>query len=323
MTITAVSLFAGVGGIDLGLERAGVRVVAAVEIDTPARGVIADRFPHIRLFNDVTEVTGEQLRDAGFVPERGLVAEGFPCQDVSKAGRRAGMGRGTRSGLFWEVDRLVGELAPRWVLIENVPGLLSSNGGRDMGTVLRSLAERGYGYAYRVLDAQHFGVPQRRRRVFIVGCLGDAAGPSEVLLEPGNCSGDDRTRPQGREEPATAAAHSPATRSRRLTFQKVVRPQTDQHPDVWQERRVAATLSGFDSGPSRTIELVIEPDGVRRLTPLEWERLQGFPDDWTAYSSGRPQADSPRYAQMGNAVAVPCVEWIASRIVAYEEGLTK
>ena len=138
------------------------------------------------LFPDVSEVTGDQLRDAGFVPERGIICGGFPCQDLSVAGRGAGMDRdsGTRSALFWEIDRLLGELAPRWVLLENVPGLLSHGHGRTMGAVLGALGERGYGFAYRVLDAQHFGIPQRRRRVFIVGCLGDDRRPVEVLLEP-------------------------------------------------------------------------------------------------------------------------------------------
>lgn len=219
MTLTAVSLFAGIGGIDLALQRAGVEVVAAVEIDPAARGVLADRFPDVKLFNDVCEVTGDELRAAGFVPDRGILAGGWPCQDLSVAGRRAGLG-GARSGLFWQVVRLLAELGPRWFLLENVPGLLSAvcpgdpadagaeqlavEGEHDgltrgrgacpggcmdahggaMGLVVGSLADLGYGLAWRVLDAQFFGVPQRRRRVFFVGRLGDGGGSVEVLLEP-------------------------------------------------------------------------------------------------------------------------------------------
>lgn len=187
--LTAVSLFAGVGGFDLALERAGVKVCAAVEIDKNARGVLAHRFPNTHLFNDVTEVTGEQLRAAGFVPERGIITGGFPCQDLSVAGKRAGLA-GKRSGLFWEIVRLVDELSPKYLILENVPGLLSSNQGRDFGVVLDALDERGYGLAWRVLDAQNFGVPQRRRRVFIVGCLGDGERASEILALSESLRGD-------------------------------------------------------------------------------------------------------------------------------------
>lgn len=220
--MTGVSLFAGVGGLDRAMETHGVRVVAAVEIDNAARGVLADRFPNTTLFPDVTKVTADELLAAGFTPDRGIVTAGFPCQDLSVAGRRKGMGEGTRSGLFWHIIRLAAELRPRWLVLENVPGLLSATcpcpgdescirAGRSvlcdgelhavtdggacvggciethggvMGAVLGALGELGYGYAYRVLDAQHFGVPQRRRRVVIVGCLGDERRPVEVLLEP-------------------------------------------------------------------------------------------------------------------------------------------
>jgi len=179
--MNAVSLFAGVGGFDLALERAGVPVVAAVEWDKQAAGVLAHRFPNTKLFGDVQEVTGDDLRGAGFVPDSGILTGGFPCQDLSVAGKRAGLA-GERSGMFWEITRLVQDLYPKWIILENVPGLLSSNGGRDMGTVLGALADLGYGVGYRVLDAQFFGVPQRRRRVFIVGCLGDdGTAPAKVL----------------------------------------------------------------------------------------------------------------------------------------------
>lgn len=166
-----------------------MKVVAAVEIDKNARGVLAHRFPNSTLFNDVTEVTGEQLISAGFVPERGIITGGFPCQDLSVAGKRAGLA-GKRSGLFWQIARLIDELTPQYFILENVPGLLSSNGGGDFGAVLRALVERGYGVSYRVLDAQYFGVPQRRRRVFIVGSFGDTgAATSEILALTEGLSG--------------------------------------------------------------------------------------------------------------------------------------
>lgn len=177
----AVSLFAGVGGFDLALERAGVPVVASVEIDKHARGVLQQQFPNTTLLEDVKNVTGDQLRELGFEGSDGIIVGGFPCQDLSVAGKRAGLAGG-RSGLFWEICRILDETKTKWFVLENVPGLLSSNEGRDMGTVIQALVERGYGVAYRILDAQYFGVAQRRRRIFIVGCLGNnGSAPAEVL----------------------------------------------------------------------------------------------------------------------------------------------
>lgn len=178
---TAVSLFAGVGGFDLALERAGVKVVASVEIDKKAQDVLRRRFPDSTIFGDITGVTGEQLINTGFDPANGIITGGFPCQDLSVAGKRAGL-EGARSGLFWEICRLLDETRAQNFILENVPGLLSSNGGKDMAVVVQALVERGYRIAWRVLDAQYFGVPQRRRRVFIVGCLGNSGrSPEEIL----------------------------------------------------------------------------------------------------------------------------------------------
>ena len=173
--MNAVSLFAGVGGFDLALQRNGVEVVASVEIDKKAQEVLRRRFPNSTIFGDITEVTGEQLISAGFNPDNGIITGGFPCQDLSVAGKRAGLA-GKRSGLFWEICRLLDETGAQNFILENVPGLLSSNNGRDMAAVLEALVQRGYRVGWRVLDAQYFGVPQRRKRVFIVGCLGDGGG---------------------------------------------------------------------------------------------------------------------------------------------------
>lgn len=200
--LTAVSLFAGIGGIDLALERAGVRVVAAVEIDPAARAILARHFPHTALFTDVTEVSGDDLRAAGFVPERGILAAGWPCQGNSVAGRRGGMGD-PRSGLWMHVARLLAELRPAWFLGENVPGLYSVNGGDDIAVVRGDLARCGYWWAERILDAQRFGVPQRRRRVIFVGHSGNRAAPVEVLLEPESSTGD--PAPRGTARPDVAA----------------------------------------------------------------------------------------------------------------------
>lgn len=191
MSLSHVSLFAGVGGADLGMEAVGIDTVLACEIDKHARAVLGHRFPHATLHDDVRKLTGDDIRRAGAVPERTILSGGFPCQPFSVAGRRRGMGGDDERGdLYWQISRILSEFPARWVVLENVPGLLSIDGGRTFGTILGDLADLGYGVAYRVLDAQFFGVPQRRRRVFIVGCLGDDRRPVEVLLEPEGRAGD-------------------------------------------------------------------------------------------------------------------------------------
>ena len=249
--LTLVSLFAGIGGFDLAAERARIRPVAAVEIDAQAQGVLRHRFPEATLFSDVHEVTGDDLRRAGFVPERGILTGGFPCQPFSVAGRRRGMGGGDDRGeLYWQISRLLGELAPRWVVLENVPGLLSIDGGRTFGTILGDLARLGYGFAYRVLDAQHFGVAQRRRRVFIVGCLGDPARAAQVLLEPESRSGDPASRV------SAWAGTAGSARSRSLTTRV---GQLDEQDTANLVVTHALTAEGHDAsedGTGRGVPLV-------------------------------------------------------------------
>ena len=181
--MNVLSLFSGVGGLDLGLERAGMTTVAQCEWDAKCQQVLARHWPDVPRWGDVSDVRGSDL------PDCDLVAFGSPCQDLSVAGKRAGMVEGeTRSGLFYEAIRIIKELqdeqrGPAWVVWENVVGALSSNGGRDFGAVLDSLADLGaVDIQWRVLDAQWFGVPQRRRRVFVVARLNPgAAGRPEVL----------------------------------------------------------------------------------------------------------------------------------------------
>ena len=180
--MTGVSLFAGVGGFDLAMQRQGVRVVASVEIDKKCNEVLAKHFPDATQFDDVTTVKGSDLIGAGFNSSRGIIAGGFPCQDVSVAGKRAGLA-GARSGLFWEAARIVEEAQSEYFILENVPGLLSSNKGADFGVVIGTMADLGYSIGWRVLDAQYFGVPQRRKRVFIVGRRSSESSIAEILFK--------------------------------------------------------------------------------------------------------------------------------------------
>jgi len=180
--LTGVSLFAGVGGFDLAMERQGVNVVAAVDIDKKCQDLLVKQFPNTKIFDDVTELKGSDLIGAGFNPSAGIITGGFPCQDVSVAGKRAGLA-GARSGLFWEVARIVEETQTEYFVLENVPGLLSSNDGKDFGVVIGTLADLGYSVSWRLLDAQYFGVPQRRKRIFIAGRRAINGSAAEILFK--------------------------------------------------------------------------------------------------------------------------------------------
>ena len=298
----AVSLFAGVGGFDLALERNGVEVVATCEIDKHAQKILTRHFPKAKLFADVTTLTGEDLFNAGF-DSSGIIVGGFPCQDVSVAGKRAGLtnadGTHTRSGLFWQVVRLLQETKAQYFILENVPGLLSSNSGRDFGTVIGALDELGYGIAWRILDAQYF-VPQRRRRIFIVGCLGDDGGtPSEILaiaegragyLEKGEQKGKATARKVGASSEVFGQSgygdYSPGVKTLNASMVKlpedsIVIPFTPSSFAQYEEGVGTLRSNGGDlGGGSETLLALSKPEipTVRRLTPTECERLQGFPE---------------------------------------------
>ena len=159
--LTFGSLFAGIGGLDLGLERAGMRCLWQVEIDDYANRVLSKHWPDVARYRDVRECGKHNLAPVD------LVCGGFPCQDVSLAGKRAGL-EGKRSTLWGEFARIVGELRPQWVLAENVPGLRSSDNGRFFGNVLRDLAACGYDAEWDCIPAAAVGAPHRRDRIFIV-----------------------------------------------------------------------------------------------------------------------------------------------------------
>ena len=168
-----LSLFSGVGGFDMGLENAGMKTIYQCEWDKNATAVLEQHWPYVPRWGDITTLTGKEVLDQGIPPD--VVAWGSPCQDLSVAGRRTGL-EGTRSGLFYEGIRIIKELRketnneyPRISIWENVVGALNSNGGADFGVILDEMAEAGaLAIEWSVLDAQYFGVPQRRRRCFVI-----------------------------------------------------------------------------------------------------------------------------------------------------------
>jgi len=192
--LTMGSLFAGIGGFDLGFERAGFETRWQVEWDQHASGVLARHWPDVARYGDIREVSGHELEPVD------VITFGSPCQDLSVAGKRAGLD-GNRSSMFFEALRVFREMrdvtngrSPALVVWENVPGVFSSNSGRDFAHVLAGLAELGaVDIAWRVLDAQFFGVAQRRRRLFVVADFGGERAAA-VLFEPESVRGNPPAR---------------------------------------------------------------------------------------------------------------------------------
>lgn len=329
----------------------GWHAVAFAEVDPFPSAVLAHRFPTVPNLGDFTKI---EASDVGTID---LLVGGTPCQSFSIAGQRLGLDD-PRGNLTLEYLALAGRLKPRWIVWENVPGVLSIDGGRTFGAVLGALGQLGYGFAYRVLDAQHFGVPQRRRRVFVVGCAGGAwQRAAAVLFEPESLRGNPTPGGKARKDVAGAlgassggaddndaadgrliahtlragghdASEDGTGRGTPLVAQCVT-TGTGQRYDAESETLIAfdwqgggnqgdlgASLPGIGAlGTTKTPAVSAPDSGVRRLTPRECERLQGFPDDWTAVPyRAKPAADGPRYKAIGNSMAVPVMRWIFNRL---------
>jgi DNA (cytosine-5)-methyltransferase 1 len=171
------------------------------EIEPAPRSVLAHHYPDVSCHGDFTTIGADQYGSID------LLVGGTPCQSFSVAGLRGGLGD-DRGNLALEFLRLAQRTRPKWLVWENVPGVLSSNGGRDFGSILGGLVELGYGFAYRVLDAQYFGVAQRRRRVFVIGCLGDTASAAAVLFERHSLQGHSAPRREKGKEVAGTLTRS-------------------------------------------------------------------------------------------------------------------
>jgi len=304
-----------------------------------------------------------------------LLVGGTPCQSFSVAGLRKGLDD-PRGNLMLTFLGVAKKYNPKWIIWENVPGVLSSNKGRDFGTFLGALGKIGYGFAYRLCDAQYFGLAQRRKRVFVVGYLGDWRRAAAVLFERESLSGHPAPSREAREEVAqclttrTGSAYDPLTESfvteqttantitasygmggvdyetKPIAFgaqnsasqgdsvSEHVTPTLDKSKtqavayDMKQHHNPQPTdTMALTAGNCNTVRgdtpLLQTNMQVRRLTPRETERLQGFPDDYTQipWRNKAPEdcPDGPRYKAMGNSMAVPVMRWIGERIEMVEE----
>jgi DNA (cytosine-5)-methyltransferase 1 len=279
-----VGLFAGIGGIELGLSRAGHQSLLLCENDIGASAVLESRFPSIPKVSDVRSL--ETLP-----PETELLAAGFPCQDLSQAGETRGI-QGSRSGLVGEVFRLLeGQRVP-WVLLENVPFMLQLARGAAMDYIVTQFERLGYRWAYRVIDTRAFGLPQRRERVFFLASLEEDPAPRLLL---------DNHQPVNEIDYRGQACGFYWTEGVRGLGWAVAAVPTLK----------GGSTVGIPSPPA-----IWMPDG-RIVTPdvRDAERLQGFAVDWTkpAEKAGRA---SFRWKLVGNAVTVRVAKWVGEQLAA-------
>lgn len=290
--LKVASFFAGIGGFDLGLEKAGMKIVFQCEINKFCQKVLRHHWPEIPLFGDIGKVSSADIPASAEV-----WCGGFPCQDLSLAnqGKRKGL-EGERSGLFYKYAELIANKKPRWVIIENVPGLLNSHQGKDFQVLLEKLDELGYGVSWRIFDAKYFGTPQRRRRVYIVASLGNLRS-AQVLFE---------------SEPPKVIAKSSI--GKKKTDGSAIRggdKEADiyaiQHASIGRKPEAGPQAKGYrNDGESYTLDSRGSADAICQAT-------NAFRVRNTSRIS--KTLDGNRYRAVGNAVCVHIIEWIGKRIV--------
>ena len=377
-----LSVCSGVEAATVAWHGLGWKPVAFSDIEKFTNEVLAHHYPNVPNMGDMTKYKEWNLN--GSID---LLVGGTPCQSFSVAGLRKGL-EDPRGNLMLTYVGILDKFRPKWCVWENVPGVLSSNGGRDFGSFLGALVELGYGFSYRVLDAQNFGVPQRRRRVFVVGCLGDWESAAKVLFEPESLRGDiKKSRSKGEDvtsfTPSSFGQYSEGVGTVRANggdlgggsetlyvpntarcLTRGVAQKNDFETDtfitqVYENHGTDSRVKPVEICPTVTsrwgtggnnvplaqsfsfnhsqMSMMVGEEitsplmsrdykdpqtvfsknmAVRRLTPIECERLQGFPDDYTNIKDKCP--DGPRYKAMGNSMAVPVMKWIGNRINQYK-----
>jgi DNA (cytosine-5)-methyltransferase 1 len=374
------SVCSGIEAASVAWDSLGWEPVWFSEIEPFPSEVLKHRFTEVPNLGDMTKLTQNPIFNEEPID---ILVGGTPCQSFSIAGLRKGLAD-PRGNLMLTFLSIADKKKPKWIIWENVPGVLSSNRGRDFGTFLRALGDIGYGWSYRVLDAKYFGVAQRRRRVFVVGYFGNWRPAAAVLFESESLSGYSEQGRTKREETSTDAeggireagkswwdgGQTAATLTKQNAGGNQRMPDKDNFGAVIEQKDVSCaggnlspcvtskwkTGYGGPSGSNETGNMVYEQVtqpiavdaynqtinekttqtigssasdinhiggvlqtmAIRRLTPKECERLQGFPDDWTKIPYRNKPADQcpdgPRYKACGNSMAVPVMRWIGQRI---------
>lgn len=282
--INYFSMFSGIGGFELGLQNSkyDFKNVGFSEVDKYAISIYSRHFPNHRNYGDATRINTKELEDFE------LLVGGFPCQAFSIAGRREGF-NDCRGTLFFELARVLRDKHPRYFLFENVKNLLSHEGGRTIQTIFRVCDELGYDVSWKIYNSKHYGVPQNRERIFIKGYFRDKCS-KQVL--------------------------SQTQQNKKIDAELI---QLNNHKKTHQDERVydinGLGMSLNARGNNGFYKTGKEYFHIRRLTPTECERLQGFPDDWTKYGkSNEIISDTQRYKCLGNAVTTNVITAIVNEM---------
>jgi DNA (cytosine-5)-methyltransferase 1 len=311
-----VSICSGIEAASVAWHPLGFEPVMFADIDPFASAVLQCRFPNVPNVGDFTQIGIKH-----HVENIDLLVGGTPCQAFSTSGDQLGMDD-PRGKLSIEFIRLIERIQPRWIVWENVVGVLRNDKGRALGSFLGALGKCGYGFAYRILDAQHFGVPQRRRRIFVIGYRGgDWRRAAAVLFEQENLQRDNiptRNKLGVNKKAALAKNGSDHTRQIENDSDIVSISKFNFFTYKIMEKNIANTLmknSGSETIGADGCIVIRQGNALRRFMPKECERLMGFPPDWTSVMyKGLLAKDGPRYAALGNSMAVPCMSWLGSRI---------
>ena len=320
-----IDLFAGIGGFRLALERAGHKCIGFCEIDKFARQTYKANFDtegEVE-WHDITIVTDEDVRQLGSVD---IITGGFPCQAFSIAGKRGGF-EDTRGTLFFEIARIARILKPKYLLLENVKGLLNHSGGTTFATILNTLGELGYWVEWQILNSKDFGVPQNRERVFIVGHLGGE--PRRKVFPITRTSGQALKQliggqqgyrvydPSGTSVTLASQAGGMGAKTGLYAVPVLTPDRLNKRQDGRRFKEPGEpmfTLTSQDRHGVMVSRKLYNDIRIRRLTPLECFRLQGFPDEFFHRAKAAGVSDSQLYKQAGNAVTVNVVYEIAKRL---------
>lgn len=295
--MNVLGLFSGIGGFELGLQRAGMNIKAVCEVEEHCKSVLSKNFDSASLYDDVRDLNLN-------VGDFDVLCGGFPCQDISIAGKNKGLLGGDKSSLWMEYKRVIENVRPKYAIIENVSALL----GRGIEVILQHLAEIGYDATYTLFDSKYFGVPQRRRRVYIVAVRDGIPQDADIF----DFAGRDSRGESHKQEIASVESRFEWDFTKREGEQKAFAYFTRQRSDEFSPTGLAATLAKRDY--KSFTDLIVTGDVIRKLDPSERLLLQGFPPDWWDDCG---LITTQKY--MCNGMTVPVVQHIGERIIEFDK----